>query len=36
VDRKRASTNIGSGLLAASVALGVFGLCFFLAIIYIG
>jgi hypothetical protein len=36
MDRKRASSNIGSGLLAASVALGVFGLCFVIAIIYIG
>jgi hypothetical protein len=36
VDRSRAAGNIGAGLLAASIALGVFGLCFFIAIVYIG
>jgi hypothetical protein len=36
MDRTRAAGNIGSGLLAASIALGVFGLCFFIAIVYIG
>ena len=32
MDRNRAASNIGAGLLAASVALGVFGLCFSLAL----
>jgi hypothetical protein len=36
VDRTRASSNIGAGLLTASIAIGVFGLCFFIAIVYIG
>jgi hypothetical protein len=36
MDRNRAAGNIGAGLIAASVALGVFGLCFVAAIIYIG
>jgi hypothetical protein len=36
VDRSRAAANLGSGLVAASVALAVFGLCFVVAIIYIG
>jgi hypothetical protein len=36
VDRTRAASNIRSGLLVASIALGVFGLAFVAAIIYIG
>jgi hypothetical protein len=36
MDRNRAAGNIGAGLIAASVALGAFGLCFVAAIIYIG
>lgn len=36
MDRGKATTNIGAGLRAASVAIGVFGLCFFIAIVYIG
>jgi len=36
VDRNTASSAIKSGLAFASVAVGVFGLAFFAAIIYIG
>jgi hypothetical protein len=36
VDRERAQSNIKAALLAASLALGVFGLSFFAAILYIG
>ena len=36
MDRNRAAANIGSGLATASIAIGVFGLCFFVAIVYIG
>jgi hypothetical protein len=36
VDRNRAASNIGAGLIAASIAVGVFGLAFLVAIIYIG
>jgi len=36
VDRSRAAGNIGAGLLTASIPLVVFGLCFVIAIIYIG
>jgi hypothetical protein len=36
MDRTRASSNLGAGLLAASAALAVFALCFIVAIIYIG
>jgi hypothetical protein len=36
VDRRRAASNIGSGMIAAAIALGVFGLCFLIASIYIG
>jgi hypothetical protein len=36
MDRDRAGSAISSGLLAASIAVGVFGLCFFIAIVYIG
>jgi hypothetical protein len=36
VDRNRASATLGSGLVTASIALAVFGLVFFIAIVYIG
>jgi len=36
VDRTRAQANIVSALATASIALGVFGLTFLVAIIYIG
>jgi hypothetical protein len=36
VDRTRAASNLGSGLLTAAIALAVFGLTFFLTIVYIG
>ena len=36
MDRRRAASSIGSGLTAAALALGVFALCFVVAIIYIG
>jgi hypothetical protein len=36
MDRARASSNLGAGLLVASVALAVFALAFVVAIIYIG
>ncbi len=36
MDRQRASSSISSGLLAATIALAAFGLCFFIAIVYIG
>jgi hypothetical protein len=36
VDRTRAKDNIAAGLVAASIAIGVFGLTFLVAIIYIG
>jgi hypothetical protein len=36
VDRTRSASIIGSGLLTASIALAVFGLCFVIAVIYIG
>jgi hypothetical protein len=36
MDRNRAQTNISAGLLTAALAIGVFGLTFFAAIIYIG
>lgn len=36
MDRNRAANTIGTGLVAASIAIGVFGLCFFVAIVYIG
>jgi hypothetical protein len=36
MDRNRAAGNIRAGLVAASVAIGVFGLCFLAAIVYIG
>jgi hypothetical protein len=35
VDRRIAQRNLKSGLLAAALALGVFGLTFFAAILYI-
>jgi hypothetical protein len=36
VDRVRASSTIGSALVTAAIALGVFGLIFVITIIYIG
>jgi hypothetical protein len=36
VDRERAQSNIKGALVAASIAVGVFGLTFFAAILYIG
>jgi hypothetical protein len=36
VDRETASASIASGLVWASIAVAVFGLAFFIAIIYIG
>jgi hypothetical protein len=36
MDRRRAQSSISAGLLAASLAVGVFGLTFFVAIVYIG
>ena len=36
MDRTRVASNLGSGLLVASVALAIFGLAFVVAIIYIG
>jgi len=36
VDRKRASSELNTGLLFAAIALGVFALTFVAAIIYIG
>jgi hypothetical protein len=36
MDRHRASTALGSGLATAAIAIGVFGLVFFIAIVYIG
>ncbi len=36
MDRDRASANILSGLLVAALALVVFALAFFVAIVYIG
>ena len=36
MDRTRVASNVGTGLLVASVALGVFALAFIVAIIYIG
>jgi hypothetical protein len=36
MDRTRAQSNIGAGLLTAALAIGVFGLTFVAAIIYIG
>jgi hypothetical protein len=35
MDRRIAQRNLKSGLLAAALALGVFGLTFFAAILYI-
>jgi hypothetical protein len=35
VDRTRARSNIAAGLLTAAIALGVFGLTFFAALLYI-
>jgi hypothetical protein len=36
MDRTRASSTLGAGLLVASAALAVFALAFVVAIIYIG
>jgi hypothetical protein len=36
VDRRLAEKNLGSGLLFASIAVGVFALSFVFAIFYIG
>jgi hypothetical protein len=36
MDRDRASSNLSTALLTASIALAVFGLAFFIAIVYIG
>jgi hypothetical protein len=36
VDRTRASSTLGSGLVTAALALAVFGLVFVITIIYIG
>jgi hypothetical protein len=35
VDRTRAWSNVASGLLIASIAIGVFGLAFVAALLYI-
>jgi hypothetical protein len=36
VDRVRASSNLVSALITAAIAVGLFGLTFFVAIVYIG
>jgi hypothetical protein len=36
MDRRRASDSINTGLLLAAIAVGMFGLTFVAAIIYIG
>ena len=36
MDRKRAASSINTGLVFAAIAVGMFGLTFFAAIIYIG
>ena len=36
MDRKRASSSINAGLIYAGIAVGLFGLTFLAAIIYIG
>jgi hypothetical protein len=36
MDRTRAASNLGAGMLIGAIALAVFALCFFVAIIYIG
>jgi hypothetical protein len=36
MDRTRASSTLGSALATAAIAIGVFGLVFFIAIVYIG
>jgi hypothetical protein len=35
MDRTRAWENIGTGLLIAAIAIGVFGLTFFVTLLYI-
>ena len=36
MDRRLAQRNITTGLLAAALAVGVFGLAFFFAVLYLG
>jgi len=36
MDRTRATSNMTSGLAAAAIALAIFGLTFFVAVVYIG
>jgi hypothetical protein len=36
LDRNRANSNLGAGLLTGAIALAVFGLVFFVAVVYIG
>lgn len=36
MDRDRAAGNMGTGMIAAAIALAVFGLTFFVAVVYIG
>jgi hypothetical protein len=36
MDRTRAQSTIGSALLTAAIPVAVFGLCFWVAIVYIG
>jgi hypothetical protein len=36
MDRYRAASNLSTALLTAALALAVFGLAFFIAIVYIG
>ena len=36
MDRTRAASNLTSALIVAAIAVGVFGLTFFAAILYIG
>jgi hypothetical protein len=36
MDRRLAERNLTGGLLAASLAIGIFGLAFFAAVLYIG
>lgn len=36
MDRDRAASNIGTAMVAAAIALAVFGLTFLVAVIYIG
>jgi hypothetical protein len=36
MDRTRASSNLGAGLVIGAIALGVFALVFLISVIYIG